>query len=377
MARVNKKTAPEKYIFGKYAVGTQRFSFVDTGRKEILGNAAGDRKIAVRMYYPVNPDSVVGKERAIVFSENKSAAIRKSYHIRKVPDGVNFADYYEDVPMPEGSRFPLIMFSMGYNSYIESNTYLLCALASYGYIVASVGHAYEGVENDYEDGSFDLFDKKINKVVSSKRFATIRAQNKLLKAKLSYQDALDQFDELQKKYPAYAFIKGRVPEWKKDIEKALEEVKARYGDSIDLSRGVGASGHSLGGCLAYYLCRYNKEFTCGINIDGALLGEYPEKRMDRPFCQISCLENVNVETRSFINTVADTYQVTFAEMKHLGFTDLKFFIPIKLLAGKLDSEEMFRHLVYCHSRFFDKYLKCEDIEFKGMKSDKVKYVKVV
>ena len=99
--------------------------------------------------------------------------------------------------------------------------------------------------------------------------------------------------------------------------------------------------------------------------------------MEKPFCQISCIENVNVETRSLLDTVSDTYLVTFEDMKHLGFTDLKFFIPIKLLAGKLDSEEVFRHLVYCHSRFFDKYLKGEDIEFKGIKSDKIKYIKVV
>ena len=377
MARVNRKNGPSQYILGEYAVGTKCFSVVDTGRKETLGDATGDRKITVRMYYPVNPDAVVGRERAIIFSENKNAAIRKSYHIRKVPDGVNVADYYEDVPMPEGRRFPLIMFSMGYNSYVESNTYLLCALASCGYIIASVGHAYEGVENDYEDGSFDVFDKRINKLMSKKRFRTIHAQNRILKNKMSYQEALDQFEELQDNYPVFSFIKGRVTEWEKDIEKALESVKARYGDNIDLSRGIGASGHSLGGCLAYYLCRYNKEFSCGINIDGALMGEYPEKQMEKPFCQISCIENVNVETRSLLDTVSDTYLVTFEDMKHLGFTDLKFFIPIKLLAGKLDPEEMFRHLVYCHSRFFDKYLKGEDIEFKGIESDKIKYVKIV
>lgn len=56
-----------------------------------------------------------------------------------------YANFYENVDISEG-RFPLIMFSMGYKSYVESNTYLLCNLASHGYIVASVGHAYEGVD---------------------------------------------------------------------------------------------------------------------------------------------------------------------------------------------------------------------------------------
>ena len=95
--------------------------------------------------------------------------------------------------------------------------------------------------------------------------------------------------------------------------------------------------------------------------------------MEKPFCQISCKENVNVETRPLVHTKADTYLVIFEDMKHMGFTDAKFYIPIKMLSGKLDSEEMFRHLMYCHIRFFDQYLKGKDVTFKGMTSDKIHY----
>lgn len=63
-------------------------------------------------------------------------------------------------------------------------------------------------------------------------------------------------------------------------------------------------------------------------------------------------------------------------MKHMGFTDAKFFIPIKMFSGKLDPEEMFRHLSYCHITFFDKYLKGDGISFDGMESDKVTYIKI-
>jgi len=200
----------------------------------------------------------------------------------------------------------------------------------------------------------------------------ILAQRKLLKAKVDSKAALEAFEAFQDKYTPY--IKNRVMEWKVDIEKALEEVKLRYSDSLDLRNGVGASGHSLGGCLAYYLCRYNEEFKCGINIDGGLFGEYPDKIMEKPFCQISCRENINVETRPFVGTTADTYQVVFDDMKHLGFTDAKFYIPIKMLSGKFDSEEMFRHLSYCHVTFFDKYLKEKSLSFDGIESDKVTYL---
>ena len=370
-----KNTTPNGYVSGKYGVGTTCFSLVDPGRKEVLGRADGDRKIAVRMYYPIEKSAAAGKERAVIFSDAKKAAIMKAYHIKNVSDEDNRADYYEDVPIAQGERFPLIMFSMGYNSYVESNTYLLCALVSHGYIVASVGHAFEAVENDYEDGSTDLYDKHINKIMYTSMIGTLFSQSKLLRKKLSFAEALEQFEAFQNKYTPY--IKDRVPEWERDILKALEAVKERYSEHIDLSRGIGASGHSLGGCLAYYLCRYHDEFSCGINIDGGLFGEYPPQMMKKPFCQISCTENINVETRPFVNTDADTYQVVFGDMKHMGFTDAKFYIPIRMLSGKLDPQEMFRHLVYCHLTFFDRYLKGADIAFSGLPSEKIRYQKIV
>ena len=375
MSDTVKKVAPEGYVSGKYAVGTKCFSVVDAGRKEILGGGNGERKIAVRMYYPVDKADIAGKERAAIFSDTKKAALMKAFHIRKVSDEMNYADYYENAPIAASQTFPLIMFSMGYNSYVESNTYLLCALASQGYIIASVGHAFEAVENDYEDGSVDFYDKKINKMMYTSMIGAVMNQNKLLKKKLDYGEAVEQFEIFQNKFTPY--IKGRIIEWKKDAEKALEAVKERYSENIDFSRGIGASGHSLGGCLAYNLCRYNDEFSCGINIDGGLFGDYPENTMEKPFCQISCKENVNVETRPFLNTNADTYHVVFDDMKHLGFTDAKFYIPLKSLSGKLNSEEMFRHLVYCHTAFFDKYLKGSDIAFEGIPSDKITYRKIV
>ena len=374
MSKDKKVTVPRGYVSGRYAVGTECFSIVDTGRREILGDGTGDRKIPIRMYYPVDKEETVGKEYAAIFSDNKKSAIMKAYHIRNVSDDMNRAEYYEKVLISKESKFPLIIFSMGYQSYVEANTFLLCALASEGYIIASVGHAFEAVENDYEDGSIDLYDKKINKMMYTNMPGAIMSQGRLLKKNTGYEEALEQFEVFQNKYTPY--IKDRVKEWERDIEKALSEVKSRYTDNIDFSKGIGASGHSLGGCLAYYLCRYNDEFSCGINIDGGLFGDYSDKIMEKPFCQISCRENINVETRPFLRTNADTYHVVFEDMKHIGFTDAKFFIPLTMIAGKLDPAEMFKHLKYCHITFFDKYLKGKDVVFEGMDSEKVKYKKI-
>lgn len=368
------KNAPEGYISGEYAVGTKCFTVVDTDRKYVTDDGRGERKISVRMYYPADKEAAVGHKYALLFSEPKKAALMKAYHIKNVSDDQNYAEYYEDVPVSGRGKFPLIMFSMGYRSYVESNTYLLCALASSGYIVASVGHAFEAIENDYEDGSTDELDKRIKKVMYTSTLGAILGQNSILGKKLSQEEALERFDTFQKKYTP--FLIERVSEWKKDFDAALKAVRERFADNIDSGCGVGVSGHSLGGCTAYYLCRYGEEYSCGINIDGALFGDYPESTMKKPFCQISCRENINCETRPFFDTAADTYQVVFDDMKHLGFTDAKFFVPVKFIVGKLDAQEMFRHLAYCHITFFDKYLKGRDIAFDGLPSDKITYRKI-
>lgn len=371
---MGKGMLPKQYIVGKYAVGTKCFSIVDADRREVLGDGTGNRRIPVRMYYPVNPEDVEGKPQARIFSKEKLAAVKKAYALRSIPEEMQTAAFYEDAPVSQEEKFPLILFSMGYRSYVESNTYLLCALASQGYIIASVGHAYEAVRNEYTDGTGDLFDPGINKLMYTNMVGALFAQYRLMRKKMSPKEALTAFEAFQNKYTPY--FKGRLLEWQKDAEKALDEVKRRYGDCIDTSHGIGAAGHSLGGCLAYYLCRYGEAFSCGINMDGGFFGDYPDKIMEKPFCQIGCRESINAETRACFDTNADTYYVLFDDMKHIGFTDAKFFMKAKAFVGTLDPDEMFRHLVYTHRTFFDRYLKGKEVTLEGLPGDKVEYKRV-
>ena len=369
-----KNAAPSGYASGRYAVGTSCFTIHDKGRKAVVGGGSEDRRIAVRMYYPADRGAVVGKPFAPLFSQAGKAAVMKAFYIVSMDGGRDHAEFYENVPVSQEEKFPLIMYSMGYNSYAECNTYLLCALASRGYIIASVGHAHEAVRNEYDDGTYDVFDPRIKKAMYTSIFRAALAQGRLTKGKLSPAEALTAFEEFQNKYSPY--LKARTAEWVKDMEKAHDAVRERYADCIDTRRGTGACGHSLGGCTAYHLCRYNSEFSCGINIDGALFGEFPENTMEKPFCQISCRQNINFETRSLLQTNADTYHVIFRKTAHIGFTDLKFLVPYKFMVGRIDPEELFRNLLYCHTAFFDRYLKGSDTPFEGLHSDCVEYRRI-
>ncbi|MBQ8261767.1 MAG: hypothetical protein IJZ00_05730 [Lachnospiraceae bacterium] len=350
-----KKIELPNYITGEYAVGTECFTITDNARSEVLGPGTGPRKIAVRMYYPTNKSNVAGLERADILSERKANALAKAYYMKIKDTSLFKGDYYEHVPHAENQKFPLIIFNHGYNAYIECNTFLCCQLASTGYIVASVGHAYEAVINEYDDGSYDLYDKKINKKMYDNMFKTLRDQKKLMKEQGSPEELFEKFDVFQKEHMAY--ILGRIPQWAEDTLQVVNALKTKYADWINFSNGIGATGHSLGGVTAYYLCHHSDDFVCGINIDGGVFGEYDGMIMKKPFLQICCKENYNVVTRALMASEAPVQCEIFEDMKHLGFTDAKFYIPFKSLAGKMPPLEMHERLSTLHLEFFEKYLK--------------------
>lgn len=342
------------YVSGDYAVGTERFTIIDNDRDEILGAGEGKRRIAVRMYYPVCRESIAGMERAEVLSERKVLEIQKSYRIKKIAPKMVKADCYENAAHVEGKQFPLVIYSHGYNAYIEANNMLCCDLASHGYVVASVGHANEAVINEYDDGSYDLYDKKINKMMYDNVLTTMVGQLRLMKIKGTNEEIYEKFDAFQRKHMNY--IMSRIPQWAQDCMCVVKDLELRYSQWIDFSVGIGATGHSLGGATAYYLCHHEERITCGINIDGGLFGEYENMTMTKPFMQICCEDNYNVETRSLFGSDAPVECEVFKDMKHLGFTDAKFYGMPAMMVGKMDGVKMYERLSSCHLRFLNNYL---------------------
>ena len=348
-----KITLPE-YITGEYAVGTECFTVVDNTRKEVLGPGEGMRRMAVRMYYPTSKEAVKGMERADIFSDRKLQALKKRFHVKDINEDMRKADYYEGVAHVDNMKFPLIIYNHGFGLYVEANTFLCCELASNGYIVASIGHAYEAVENDYEDGTYDLYDSKNNMRMYDNPVTAIISQIKILKSQGTPEEVYGKFDAFQRKHSKYGM--EHVREWGKDTMCVIDELRIRYAQWIDFSRGIGATGHSYGGATAYYLCQHTAEIVCGINMDGAVFGDYQGMVMKKPFLQICCAENYNMETKPLVNTDAPVQCEIFHNMKHNGFTDIKFLMASKKMLGEMDALEMYEKLAGCHLEFFRKYL---------------------
>ena len=217
-----------------------------------------------------------------------------------------------------------------------------------------MGHANEAVINEYDDGSYDLYDKKINKMMYDNVLTTMVGQLRLMKIKGTNEEIYEKFDAFQRKHMNY--IMSRIPQWAQDCMCVVKDLELRYSQWIDFSVGIGAIGHSLGGATAYYLCHHEERITCGINIDGGLFGEYENMTMTKPFMQICCEDNYNVETRSLFGSDAPVECEVFKDMKHLGFTDAKFYGMPAMMVGKMDGVKMYERLSSCHLRFLNNYL---------------------
>lgn len=337
----------------KFEVGTLSFSFTDEERKEVLGNGDSFRRIPVKIYYPID---MAGRNKAAYVSERKKEAIQKAFSIsRSCISGVA-VNCYQDAPLMENKKFPLLLFNHGYKSYIESNTVLCTDIAANGYIVASVGHAHEAVVNEYEDGSYDYFDKKIGKLSYKKGILKVMMiQLKLMMKSLTPEEADQLFWEFQTEHTP--FYMERVKEWAADTLAAFNEIKKRFGDYIDLTKGVAASGHSFGGATAYYLCQNSDEIICGANIDGAIFGDYRNKILKKPFYQFSCKQYWNTQSLVLLRKEVPVLTMVFEKMKHMGFTDLKFMTNRKAVVGKLDCGTVYHYLLQGHLHLLDKNLK--------------------
>ena len=343
---------------GEYAVGTFTHT-IYTDREEVL--CPGTKRIVpVRVYYPVTKASAQGMDKIKYMSREMAEALKKTLHApinydKSDAAGDNVSDCYENAPKIEGKKFPLIMFNHGLASYREANSFLCIDLASHGYVVISVTHPYDSSLTELDDGTkIDMHKDTLKRQYEPFLPGAVKVIG-LTKAKASDRELAGRFDVIQNKYCKY--IQSRVDEFIKDTLCAVDYAKENLSDIIDFSKGIGAAGHSLGGATAFMLCLGNDEFVCGANLDGALFGNNKGKILRKPFVQMSCKTNRNAETRVYVDHTKPVFGVLFDKMQHVGFSDIKHMVPVKMITGGLDPDLMHEYVCKLHLELFDSYLK--------------------
>ncbi|MFJ5098015.1 alpha/beta hydrolase family protein [Streptomyces sp. NPDC088557] len=236
---------------GPHAVGSTVLPLVDRSRTDPWVPTADGRALMVTLHYPA---ARPGDGRPAPYAPRESARL----HAEQLWPGVSgdvlarTRTHSATDARPAPGRRPLVLLSPGFSVSRWTLTHLAEDLASRGYVVASVDHAYESYGMGLPDGRTltcvactALDGGGVHPgVVTTTRAADMRY-------------VLDR-------------LTGPKPVW-------------RYSGLIDKSR-IGMAGHSIGGASAATAMVADRRIDAGINMDGAFWEDLPAQGLNgRPF----------------------------------------------------------------------------------------------
>lgn len=300
---------------GSYNVETALYTWTDESRVETYTDTGEKRKVTVEFFYPDR----------------------------------------------EG-KYPLVVFSHGAASVIESNFSTCRELASNGYVVAAVAHHYHAIFVEDADGNTTTIDMEFMSAATGGIMS------------LSKVETLELYKEWMK-------IRAH------DVNFALDtmlsyasEGKAGAFGLIDRDH-IGLLGHSLGGATMAAVGRQRDDIDAVIVLEGTMLGEYISCDGDRfiyndePYP----LPLLDVNSDSLCKIVAEDYsedyqyvnfyvvekgidsrEVTFDNAAHMNFCDLPLISPplASLFGvGKRGARECIETVNSMVLEYFDYYLK--------------------
>ncbi|MFD9966298.1 alpha/beta hydrolase family protein [Amycolatopsis sp. NPDC058986] len=222
---------------GPYPIGRQVLHLVDTGRADPW-RPAQRRELMVSMWYPAVP---VGKPSTWV-TPAESAAMIAGRKLDLPPDTLSRVRVHarENAPVLPSPGRPLVLLSPGAGNSRSTLTALAERLASKGYVVAGIDHAYEGWGVEFPGGRL-----------------------------LSCIPCGQSGD------PWPRAIAGRVP----DVSFVLDTLLRDRRWPIDPAR-IGMAGHSAGGSATAAAMTADRRIRAGVDLDGPL---FAPVSIDRPF----------------------------------------------------------------------------------------------
>jgi pimeloyl-ACP methyl ester carboxylesterase len=322
---------------GPHEVGVAWRHWVDESRDEPYDAETSEakREMIVGFYYPAEPAE--GAEPADYF-ENRATALPTFAMLMEafvaVPvetqpsDLDHFESYaYHDAPLSDAEEaYPVLIFSHGATGDMSMYTFQIEELASHGYIVVAINHAYGTAEMILLDGT-----------VAVPTFAT----------------GLD----------------GAAQIWSEDQIFVIDQLEALNTDDpdglftgrLDLER-LGLFGHSLGASTSTLTCLADQRCKAVASEDGQFYGAAADQGLEQPYMLFRGVGYLAAQPNKMDQAKGPFYQLAFADSEHLEFTDLVLWPNNEGIkeaswlgtADPLQSIEMTRASLVA---FFDQYVK--------------------
>ncbi|GAA0319711.1 lipase [Streptomyces polychromogenes] len=245
---------------GRFAVGSEDLHLVDRGRTDPWAHT-GPRELMVTLRYPARRGT--GRAPAPYMSTEEARLILADKGLDRIVDPAAFAAtraHARAGARPAEGRYPLIVLSPGFTVPRATLTSLAEDLASRGYVVAAVDHAYESAATAFPGGRIltCLACDQTRGPGGHEAVAEVRAQD------VSF--LLDR-------------LTGSRPAW-------------RHAGLIDPGR-IAMGGHSIGGSAALTAMAADPRIRAGLNMDGGLPEPYPAAGIGgRPFMLLGSAASV-------------------------------------------------------------------------------------
>lgn len=357
---------------GTYIVGTSNMDLT-FNREEVITSKKNDlRKVTVKIWYPAKEKSAEQDTYIDVGGRNGFA---KKYGL---PNSTfNYLDkiethVYKDA-LPYHKKFPVLLFSHGYNSKANNYYSYLSELASHGYIIFAINHTYESTGSTFSDGSEVYFDYDYFNKIQENTWPTMEPVIKAFKEKTSFKERHAIVEKGLLKY----FVKDIVERWSLDISDVISALDSlntigKFKNKLALSK-IGVFGHSRGGGAAGEALLKDNRIKAGVNLDGVQWGDIVTTQFKKPFLFVSADwpdSHQDLNSHAYINKSSDIfYKAKILGSAHSNFMDIPLMFPNKKLseAGEINAKlgiEITNKLLVS---FFDTHLKNKEnnIELLG------------
>jgi predicted dienelactone hydrolase/ketosteroid isomerase-like protein len=323
---------------GSYAVGLRNLYFVDQRRLESFTPDPDDhREVAVQVWYPAvrTIDRQLAKYRSLEATQAAAAFLGwptwwNSYLSLVETNAFEGAEYAD-----LGAPFPVLLYNHGYSGFTTVHTALLEDLASHGYVVVSVGHAYESALFVRPHGGVKAFTPDNAEYRARVDEASGEIQEALKDSILLARDLGSRerwYRELLRTSPKH---QESVRIWAADIGFVIDQLHAmnrpegEFAGVLDLER-IGVLGHSLGGAASGQITLTDPRVRAGINIDGFQFGDMIDRPLTKPFMFMGAQrpwagDSTIANDVFFQKAESSAYVVLISGFTHGTFTDLPLF----------------------------------------------------
>jgi len=331
---------------GIYGVGTRIFEWTDESRDEWFTEEIDDkRRIVVQVWYPsedTNSAPVPYLMSADKWLPALSVILELPQFLFDHLRNIGTHSFLNAPVNKQVENAPLVLFSHGIWGMRFQNTAQFEALASRGYIVASLDHAYDASLTLFKDGTIADFRSGYEGELSEEKFWALR--NPQLRTRVS--DIRFMIDTIGSEQSQGAEV------W----------------SVVNMER-IGVFGHSYGGATSLIASIQDERIDAAIALDGWMIPvplDVIERGSNKPFYYIgreSWPDPLNYQQlNKFLEKSSNQLTMFLAGTEHFDYSDAPLFSPYMQtfgLSGVIPAKELAKKLEDEIVGFFDNHLNHE------------------